>query len=1022
MESLTRLAVRRPVAVIVVALAVVLIGQVAWRQLPIDLLPDLQSPTVLVSVRSGDRPPLEMERLFGEQVEQRLFTVAGIRAVEEVARTGRLVTRVTFEWGSDMDLAVVEVQKVLGPIEADPEVDEVVVRRFDPRQLPVLAMGLVAPSGRPDLAELKRVARRQLAPTLEQLDGVAQVRVIGGRDREVQVRLDRQRLEAFGVTVREVESRLQAANLDVNAGTLEEGDRVYLVRGVARFTSPDDVGRVVVRFVGDEAGRRVPLRVADLADVVLADAEIESLVLVDGLEGVGLEVYKEAGANTVRVSRSVREALADIGVDLPDVEVRLVGDEAALVEGAIADVKGAALIGIALAVLVLVIFLRSVGPTLVVATAVPVSLLASVLAMSFAGRSLNLMTLGGLALGAGMLVDNAIVVVESIFRRRAEGDDPAGAAASGTARVAGAIVASTLTTCVVFLPVLFVRGLAARLVSGLAFTVVASLLASLVVAIFLIPALAAWLLPRGRFTMKPGETGGLDPGRRGIERLVGRLLERPVTVVMAALVAVVLALLGLANLGTELLPPTDPQQISLRLVGPPGQRVESSARMAETVEAIVREAAGEDVEAVLTEVGRIPEDDRFIREEQSEENTARLRIRLAAEGRSAAEVIRRVAPAVAELRGVQIAWDVGASALARALGTGGAPLQAEIVGRSLGDLRQGADIVREALEAMPELWNVRSSFEGGPPELRVVLKRATADGLGVRLEDVAAVLEAVLDGRRATVMTMGDEERDVRLLLPDVRLAELESVPLTTPTGARVTVGEVARFEPTQGAREIFRRDQRRVARVTARPADGVAYPQARDAAAEALAAADIGPGLRVRLVGEEEERVRTFGELRWAGLLAVVLVVMVLAGSFESLCHPVTVLSAIPLSLIGVAAVLVPVGHPLGVMSVLGLIVLAGIAVNDAILLVDAVRRLHGDGMDLKAALARAASERLRPIVMTTATTVLALAPLAVSVGEAAALRAPLALTLIGGLVASTFASLLVVPCLYLLVERKGR
>ncbi|MCK5379733.1 MAG: efflux RND transporter permease subunit, partial [Acidobacteria bacterium] len=409
MEGLTRLAVRRPVAVVVVALAVVLIGQVAWRQLPIDLLPDLQSPTVLVSVRSGDRPPLEMERLFGEQVEQRLFTVTGIRAVEQVARAGRLVTRVTFEWGSNMDLAVVEVQKVLGSVEADPEVDELVVRRFDPRQLPVLALGLVAPSGQPDLAELKRVARRQLAPTLEQLDGVAQVRVIGGRDREVQVRLDRHRLEAFGVTLREVESRLQAANLDVNAGTLEEGDRVYLVRGLARFTGTDDVGRVVVRFVGDAVGRRVPLRVADLAEVVLADAEIESLVLVDGLEGVGLEIYKEAGANTVKVSRSVREALADIGADLPGIEVRLVGDEAALVEGAIADVKGAALIGIVLAVLVLVIFLRSAGPTLVVATAVPVSLLASVLFMSFAGHSLNLMTLGGLALGAGMLVDNAIV-------------------------------------------------------------------------------------------------------------------------------------------------------------------------------------------------------------------------------------------------------------------------------------------------------------------------------------------------------------------------------------------------------------------------------------------------------------------------------------------------------------------------------------------------------------------------------------------------------------------------------------
>ncbi len=1011
MEGLTRLAVRRPVAVVVVALAVVLMGFLAWRRLPIDLLPDLESPTVLVSVRSGDRPPVEMERLFGELVEQRLFAVSGIRSVEQVARTGRLVARVVFEWGSNMDLGVVEVQKALGPIESDPRVDELIVRRFDPRRLPVLSMGLVAPSGRPGLEGLKRAARRQLAPALEQLDGVAQVRVIGGRDPEVQVRLDRRRLDAWGITLAEVENRLKAANLDIDAGTLEEGDRVYLVRGLARFTSPEDVGRVVVRFAGTTAGSRVPLRISDLGEVVLGDVAVRNLVLVNGREGVGVEVFKEAGANTVRVSRTVREALRNLDDDLPGVEIVPVGDEAALVEAAIDDVTGAAAIGIALAVLVLVFFLRSAGPTLVVAAAVPVSLLAAVLAMRFAGRSLNVMTLGGLALGAGMLVDNAIVVVESIFRRRAAGEDPETAAASGAARVAGAIVASTLTTCVVFLPILFVRGLAARLVSGLAFTVVASLSASLLVAVFLIPALAAWLMPRGRFR-------AFDPGGSRIEGIVSRLLHRPGTVVGVAVLLVGFAVAGLLRLGTELLPPADPRRISVRLVGPEGQSVEATARMTETVESILRKAAAGGVEAVLAEVGRTPEDDRFIREEQAEENTARLKIRLGPDAPSVDSIVSRAAPAIAELRGVDVDWDIGASALARAMGVGGAPIEIEITGRSLEDLRRAAGRVRRVLEQRPELWNVRSSFEGGPPEIRVILRRTVADGLGVGLEDVAAVLEAVLDGRKATVMTLGDEERDVRLILPRARIEELGNVPLTTSSGVRLRLGDVVRFERVGGAREIHRRDQRRVALITARPADGFDYPEARDAAAEVLGDVDLGPGLGVRLVGEEAERVRTFAELRWAGLLAVILVVMVLAGSFESLRHPLTVLAAVPLALVGVAAVLVPLGRPLGVMSILGLIVLAGIAVNDAILLVDAVRRFRSEGMAIREALARAASVRLRPIVMTTATTVLALAPLAVGVGEAAALRTPLALTLIGGLLASTVASLFVVPCLYLLLE----
>ena len=1013
MESLARLAVRRPVAVTVLAVAVVMLGQVAWRRLPIDLLPDVQSPTVLVSVRSGDRPPLEMERLYGEQVEQRLFTVSGIRAVEQVARTGRLVTRVSFEWGADMDLAVVEVQKALGPVEADPEVDEVVVRRFDPRQLPILALGLVAPAGRPDLAELKRLARRHVAPALEQLEGVAQVRVIGGREPEVQVRVDRSRIDGYGITLREVENRLQASNIDVNAGTLEEQDHVYLVRGLARFRKPEDVAAVIVRYAADEAGRTVPIRVGDLAEVVLANAEIESLVRIDGEEGVGLEVFKEAGANTVRVSREVRDALSHLDDDLPGVDVRLVSDEATLVENAISDVEGAALLGIGLAVAVLVFFLRSPGPTLIVAAAVPVSLLAAVLGMSFAGQSLNLMTLGGLALGAGMLVDNAIVVVESIFRRRSSGDDLLQAAFRGTGHVAGAIAASTLTTCVVFLPVIFVRGLAARLVSGLAIAVVFSLVASLAVAVMLIPALSRWLVPK-----KELET--FDPGTEALERLVSRLVKHPLLVIGASSVAVAVSVVVLGGLGTELLPPSDPQQLGVRLVGPPGQRVESTERMVETVEQVMRKAAGDDLKAMMAEVGRVPEDDRFIREEQMEENTARLRVRLAADGLSAAQVMASAAPVVAELRGVEATWDSGTSALARALGTGGAPITIEITGRSLADLRRGAESVRAALADRSELWNVRSSFEGGPPELRVVLRRTIADGLGVDLEDVATVLETALDGRTATVMTMGDEERDVRLLVRRVRRDEIQDVVLTTSNGIRVTVGEVADLVPSRGAREIYRRDQRRVATVTARIAEGESYPSARAAAEEALAGLNIGPGLRTRLSGEEEARERTFSELRWAGIFAVVLVVMVLAGTFESFRHPLTVLSAIPLSLVGVAVVLGPLGKPIGVMSVLGLIVLAGVAVNDAILLVDTARRQRLAGLDRSAAAARAAALRMRPILMTTATTVLALLPLALGIGEAAELRSPLALTLIGGLLASTASSLFVIPCIYRLIAAR--
>jgi len=398
-------------------------------------------------------------------------------------------------------------------------------------------------------------------------------------------------------------------------------------------------------------------------------------------------------------------------------------------------------------------------------------------------------------------------------------------------------------------------------------------------------------------------------------------------------------------------------------------------------------------------------------------------VRLGAGGIGGSRTVAAAASVVERMEGVEASWEVGGSALATALGTSGPPVVVEISGQSLEDLRAGAERVRDALASRPELWNVRSSFEGGPPELRVVLDRTLADGLGVDLDLVSATLEASLDGRRATVLTTGDEERDVVLLLPRVRRDELLDVPLTTAAGTRLSLGDVARIEPSSGAREIFRRDQRRVARVTAHVAKGADFPRAMRAAAEALDEAELPPGLGTRLAGEEEERARTFGELRFAAALAILLVFMVLAGTFESLLHPLTVVAAVPLSWIGVAAVLFPVGRPIDVMALLGLIVLAGVAVNDAILLVDAARQQMAAGMARREALARAAGIRLRPILMTTTTTVLAMLPLALGAGEAARLRSPLALTIIGGLLASTAASLFVIPALYLLLDRlRGR
>ena len=1023
-ESAAALAVRRPVAVTVVAVAVALVGVLSWRELPVDLLPDLQSPTVVVSIRSGNRPPTEMERLYGESVERMLTTVRGSRKVFQVARTGRLVTTVTFDWDADLDLALVDVQKAVGGIEGDPQVDEVMVRRFDPRQSPILTLGLVAPTGSPDLAELRQLARRQVAPALEQLVGVAEARITGGRDIEIRVSVDRYRLDAFGVSLAELRGRLEGQNVDVAAGTLEEGDQVFQVRGVSRYRNAQDVANVVVRYMSDASGARKAVRVSDLGTVEIADAEIDHLVLVDGVEGVGVAVYKEAGANTVAVSAEVRDALEGLDDDLPGVQVREIADDAKLVNDALDELQFAAGAGVALAVLVLALFLRSAGATLIVTAAVPVSILAALFAMNFADHSLNIVTLGGLALGAGMLVDNAIVVVESMYRRLALGDSVEESAAKGTGQVAGAITASTLTTCVVFLPVLFVEGLAARLIDGIAFTVVVSLVASLGVAVFVIPALGRWFLPRASRSNLTTEKAA-SRARAVVESLVGRLLRRPGTVVLLAIGMVAVAVAMLLRLGTELLAPSDPRQFSVRLVGPAAQRVESTARSAATVESLIAQAGGGTVAdggtlaATLSEVGRLPEDGRSIRSELAEENTARVIARMTADGPTGRQIAAWLAPELEALPGTEVKWEIARSALTDALGASGPPIVVEIGGESLEDLRRGADEIKTRLESLAEIWNVKSSFEGGPTELRVALDPAMADALGVDLNTVARVLEANLDGMEATRLSLGDEERVVNVRLPTPRRDQLADVEFRNAAGRPVALGEVARFHETEGAREVFRRDQRRVVQVTAQLTAGFTQAQAVAAVTAVLDEASIPPGTHTRLRGQEEERLQTFDELQLAGILALILVLMVLAGTFESLLQPLTVLAAVPLALIGVAVVLVPGGQPIGVMAMLGFIVLAGVAVNDAVLLLATARQLMAEGRERVAALAAAAGIRLRPILMTTLTTALALTPLVFGGGEGVELRAPMALTVIGGIVASTLGSLLVLPCLYLLLDR---
>ena len=665
-ETFAGVAVRRPIAVCVTAAAVALVGGLSLNELPIDLLPDIKNPSVVIAVNAGDRPPEEMQRLYGERLENQVLSVQGVRNVEQVARTGRLVATVHLDWDSDLDNAVIDIGSALSGLSSDPQVD-VTIRRFDPSQEPILTLGMLAKEeGNPDLIGLRQIARRQVATALETLKGVAEVRVVGGRKREISVHFDEFRAAEFGITLGDLDSRINAENQEIRAGVIEDQGQVFTVRGRTRFEDVADIKDVVVRFMQPQiaGGARVAVRVRDIADVVESVQEHDHVVLVNGREGVGLSVYKEAGANTVTVSNTIKEALAGAVADLPGVEVHEIADNATLVVEALDDLRLAAGLGITLAVLVLAVFLRSIGATFIVSAAVPVSILAAIFCMSFSDHSLNIITLGGLALGAGMLVDNAIVVVESMYRRIRLGDTPgrSGEKRYRTGRRCNhseyfddlcsfysGIFRSRIGSATHRWYCLYRRNFTWSIITSCDFFDPSS-----------------WSLVsdscEGRCSrdVVPEKVPLM---RRAVEKIVRGFLRVPFLIVLLSAIIVGGAVWQLLKLGTELLPPSDPKQFSIRYIGQSGQRVEATTSVISGLESSIRETVPDFVAATLAEVGRLPDDERIIRREAAEENTARLTIRITDDSPPAIAYANALKDDLEQIPNAEVEWELNRSAL-----------------------------------------------------------------------------------------------------------------------------------------------------------------------------------------------------------------------------------------------------------------------------------------------------------------------------------------------------------------------
>ena len=1045
-------AVHRPVTTTMVMVAVVLFGLVALLRLPVALLPDLSYPSVTIRTDYPDAAPSEVEELITRPVEELVGAVPGVVQVESVSREGLSEVVLDFGWGTNIDRSLDDVREKLDRAVLPIGAQRPVVLRYDPSQEPILRLALVG-GGTARGAELYDHAERHVQRALEKLPGVAAVQLHGGDLEEVRVELDPARMTALRVTAEEVTQAIRRDNINRPGGALTDQSSRYLVRTVHEARTPAELAEVIVR---SQAGAE--LRVRELGTVRRVPIERTELALVGDRDAVELAVYREGDANTVAVARGVLESLPNLRLPHGE-QVVVLSNQASFIESAIAEVQSNTLLGGALAVLVLLFFLRDLRATAVIAVSIPISLLATFVPLQMLGVSLNLMSLGGLALGVGMLVDNSIVVLESIARVREQqpGMSLGASAVRGTIEVAASVVASTLTTVAVFLPMAFVEGVAGHLVRDLSYTVSFSILSSMVVSLTLVPVLQALGEARTQQEEAPAPRSivawlfiapaiVLVPLRwlvRGLGKLLA-LLASPLTLVygwieklyprllrvaLRARIVVLLVAAGLCalsvqaarGLGRTLIPELQQGEFFVQLALPQGSALGRTAALAGAVADAVED--DERVEQVFARVGSMTAGDSATGTVQGT-HLAQVNVRLkAGQGELAgaaveAELFARMAAAVREPEAT--------ARLGRpALFSFDAPIEVQVFSDDPARSIAHAKRLLPELRAIAGLADVVPDDLAGRPEVRVDFDRERLSRLGLGVDQAALAVQRAIQGEVATKMHAADRQLDVRVQLPHVdrtRLEDVARVQVAVQASVPVLLASVAALTPAIGPAEIRHLEGRRGLRIRARLAEADLGTVASEVQAVLRAHAADDGRVEAVVAGQAREMSASLDSLLFAALIAVFLIYVVMASSFESLHHPLLIMFTVPLALVGVSAACVLTGTPISAMVGIGAIILGGIVVNNAIVLINTVNFRRGRGESVDDALVGAGALRLRPIVMTTATTVLGLLPMALGMGDGAALRQPLAVTVIGGLVASTLLTLVVIPCAYSLVPGRKR
>lgn len=1014
--------VKRPVTIVMMIITLVLFGAISLPMLKVDLYPELNVPVAMVATSFEGAAPGEVEKLVTKPIEESIGTVSNIKEITSTSINGASQVVVQFNWGTDMDQATLDMRDKLDQIrESLPDGSRSPrVIKIDPNSAPVISLAL---SGPMKVSELNKLAEDTVKSRLERIDGVASVSVSGGVEREIKLTINPDALNAYGLTIDQIVQSLRARNLSGTAGNVIEGGRDISIKVSGEFDTPQDIGQTPVTLPGGGS-----IQLADLLTVDDGYKKTTQKTTVNGQQSIGLNVLKASGANTVNVADAVNAEIEALAKQLPKgVKIDKIMDTSVFIKDSINTVKQHGIEGSIFAIIILYLFLHSFRSMLVVAIVIPISVIATFSLMYFGGQTINLISLAGLTLGLGSLVDFAVVVLESIYRKRQEGLEIKAASILGTKEVGTAVMASALAQIAVFLPIVFVDGFAAQLFTPLALTVVFSHIAALVASITLVPMMASKLLknpPRSEeeYLASDRKTPMVlfQKGFHRISEAYGRLiawsLSHRKSVLVAAGGSFVAAAVIFATplVGKEFISSFDQGEFTVKIELPAGSQLKDTEAITQQVEAFVNRIP--ERKLVYTSVGQAGG---FSLAQVSTGHMANIQVKLVPKDerkRSTDEVIEQLRSQVQNIAGAEITVDMSDG--------GGMPTGAavdfSIRGDDLNVLKDLSKAAVDLVKGVEGTRNVTSSLQKTVEQFEVSVNSNIASQYGVTTSQIISAIRTAFDGQVTTSYRTGDDEIDVRLQFPEgfkSEMTNLDGLMISTPSGAQISVGQVATITKIEAPQQITRSNQVRQVQITS-DISGRPLSEVTSEVSKQLATMKLPDGYYIVQGGQAKDMAESFQSLALAMLLAIVLVYMVMASQFESLLYPFIIMFSIPPTLVGVVIGLLVTQQPLSVAALMGYILLIGIVVNNAIVLVDYINMLRKEGMERNEAIKKAGPIRLRPILMTTLATVLAILPLAFGGGEGSEGQAPLAVVVVFGLTFSTLITLVLVPVVYTLFD----